>query len=106
MPAIGQLRQRIELQSATDAADAYGQATRTWATYATVWAQVLPAGGGEPVVGDQQQQTTTHKITIRYRAGVEATHRALLGSRVLNFASVRNWEERERWLEIDATEMA
>lgn len=104
MPPIGKLRKRLELQAPTDSVDAYGQPTRTWATYATVWAQVEPTGGSEPSAGNEQQLERSHNLTIRYRSGVESTHRALYGSRVLNFDSVQNVEEAGVWLLITATE--
>lgn len=104
MPPIGRLRERLELQSATDTLDSYGQPTRAWATYSTVWANVIPTGGSEPQVADQQNPQVSFKITIRYQAGVSSTHRAIMGARVFNFQSVLNVDERSRWLEIQATE--
>lgn len=104
MPPIGQLRKRLELQAPTDSTDAYGQPTRSWVTYATVWAHIEPTGGGEPAAGNEQQLERTHRITIRHRAGVESTHRGLYGARVLNFDSVINVDELNVWLLITATE--
>lgn len=104
MPPIGKLTKRIDLQSPSDTTDPYGQPTRGWATYATVWAQIIPTGGSEPSVGDEQQQERVHKVIIRYTTGVFSTHRALYGSRVLNFQSVIDPDERHEWLEIEATE--
>jgi SPP1 family predicted phage head-tail adaptor len=105
MPPIGQLRKRIELQAPTDTVDSYGQPTRAWATYATVWAQVEPTGGAEGSVANEQQITATHTVTIRYLAGVESTHRALYGARALHFlAPPTNVEERGQWLVIQAEE--
>jgi len=101
---IGDMRKRIELQAPTDSIDAYGQATRTWATYATVYAAVVPSSGSESAVADIMQVTQTHTITIRYRSDVAATHRAVYGSRHLNFVFLRNIDERNQWIEITATE--
>lgn len=104
MPPIGKLNKRIDLQSPADTIDAYGQPSRGWSTYATVWAQIIPTGGSEPTVADEQQQERLHRLVIRYTAGVYSTHRALYGSRVLNFQSVTDPDERHEWLEIEATE--
>jgi SPP1 family predicted phage head-tail adaptor len=52
----------------------------------------------------QQGVSITHKVTVRYLSTVTAEHRALLGSRVLNFRGVRNVDERGITLEIDAEE--
>lgn len=104
MTVIGDMRKRIELQAPTDSIDSYGQATRTWATYATVFASVIPSGGSESSVADVMQVTQSHTITIRYRSDVAATHRALMSGRHFNFTFVRNIDERGRWIEIAAIE--
>lgn len=98
------MRKRIELQAPVDTIDAYGQASRSWATYATVFASVVPASGQENTIAEATQIQQTHTIIIRYRDDVAAMHRALLGSRHFNFQFVRNLGERNRWLEITATE--
>lgn len=104
LATVGQLRRRLELQAPTDTLDAYGQATRTWATYATVWSKIEVQGGSEVTVADQQQQERTHKLTIRYWPGVVSGHRALYAGRAFNFTSVVNVDEQGRWLIIMATE--
>ena len=104
MTVIGDMRKRIELQAPTDSIDSYGQATRTWATYATVYAAVVPSSGSESTIADVMQVTQTHTITIRYRSDVAATHRALYAGRHFNFAFVRNIDERNQWAQITATE--
>lgn len=104
MTVIGELRKRIELQSPVDTIDSYGQATRSWSTYATVYAAIVPSSGQENTIAEAMQVQQTHTITIRYRSDVAATHRALFSGRQLNFQFVRNIDERNRWLEITATE--
>lgn len=107
MPPIGRLRHRVELQSAADTVDSYGQPIRAWTTYATVWAQITPVSGNESPLANQLQGMTTHKATIRYRSDVGVGHRLLFGSRVLNIsAPPRDPDERGIWLEIDAEENA
>lgn len=104
MTVIGELRKRIELQSPVDTIDSYGQATRSWSTYATVYAAIVPSSGQENTIAEAMQVQQTHTITIRYRSDVAATHRALFSGRQFNFQFVRNIDERNRWLEITATE--
>jgi SPP1 family predicted phage head-tail adaptor len=105
MPTIGELRKRIDLQAPTDATDSYGQPTRSWSTYGTVWAQIEPTGGSEGAVANEQQITATHTITIRYLSSVASTHRALFGARVLQFlAPPVNVDERGQWMVVQAEE--
>lgn len=105
MPPIGQLARRVQLQSPTDSTDSYGQPTRTWATYATVWAQILPVSSDESRIANQQGVFITHRVTIRHRDDVTAEHRVLFGSRELNIKGLRNLEEKGVMLEIDAEEI-
>lgn len=104
MPPIGQLRRRVQLQRPTDSTDSYGQPTRSWATYATVWAQVLPLSSDESRVANVQGVFITHRVTIRHRTDVTAEDRVLLNSRELNIKGIRNLEEAGVMLELDAEE--
>lgn len=90
-PAIGALRDRLELQASSDALDAYGQPGRTWTTYATVWARVVGQSGGESQQAGQQSAMTQYRIWIRRRTDVAPTHRALWGAKILNFLAT--WDE-------------
>lgn len=90
---IGDLRHRIDLQSYTDYIDIYGKPDRSWTTYATVWAQITPTSSSESINGLQLNASTTHAVLIRYREDVQANHRVLFGSRVLNIQGVRNLDE-------------
>lgn len=100
----GQLRHRIELQEETKAPDGSGGWIDTWATYATVWAKIIPLSGSEGIFGMQLQDTITHDIMIRYRPGVAPVHRVKYGERVFNIRQAINIEERSRWIDIRAEE--
>jgi len=85
---IGELRHRIELQSASESADSYGQDVRTWTTYGTVWAMVEMSPGTEIQLGLSQQALAPYRVTIRYRGDVRPSHRIVHGSRILEAVSV------------------
>lgn len=80
-PSAGDLRDRVELQSFTDARDTHGEKDiwdeRNWTTDATLWANVEPQSGAENTEGDQVAGEVTHKVTIRHRKGVTRQHRLL-----------------------------
>lgn len=73
----GDLDQRVQLQTRSVTQDAVGQDVITWATQATVWAQVQALRGREFFAAAQVQQEQTLKVRIRYRAGIDATWRLL-----------------------------
>ena len=74
----GKLGTRIQLQSATTGRDAIGGVTKSWTTYATVWADLKPMQGDERKVADRMQARTTHEIVIRWRNDVKKNHRVML----------------------------
>lgn len=102
----GKMKQRVSIQSITQASDGQGGFTESWATDATVWAYVRPVKGYEKYQAQQVQTPVTHKITIRYRTGVTTKQRILFGSRVFNIKEVLNPDEANHFLEIIALEQA
>lgn len=96
----GRLRHRVTLQSAADTADGGGGFTTTWSDVATVWAAIEPLAARERLFAQQLENPVTHRVTIRYRAGVTATMRLKFGARVFNIRGVINAGERDRTLEL------
>ncbi len=84
----GKLIHRVQIQARTIAQDTFGDGLQTWATVATVWAQVEGAGGSETWQADSQRPDATHTVTIRYRDWVTPRHRLLYFGRALNIESV------------------
>ncbi|MBN9521821.1 head-tail adaptor protein [bacterium] len=68
--AIGQLRHRLELQSAVDVPGRFREGkTVAWATEATLWGQVDLSEGGEFPRSGGTQANVTGTVTIRQRDG-------------------------------------
>jgi SPP1 family predicted phage head-tail adaptor len=108
MPAptvVGDLRRRVALQAATDALDDYGQAIRTWATYATVWASVVSTPGSEPQSALMQSSVTTYTITMRYRTDVLPIHRIIYGDITLNIVGISTIDGLNEHLRITAIQV-
>lgn len=93
----GMLRHHLLIQRVVKLSDGQGGWTETWQDVATLPAKVEPVQGGEYWQGMRLQEHITHRATVRYYAGLDATMRAKLGSRVLNVRSVLDLEERHRW---------
>ena len=93
----GQLRHRVTIERRTEVDDGAGGSVETWATFATVWAAVIPLTGRELFAAQQVASTVSHRIEMRYLAGVLAgTMRAKHETRVLNIRTVMNIDERDR----------
>jgi len=108
MPAatvVGDLRRRVALQAPTDSIDSYGQAIRTWATYATVWASVVSTPGSEPQSALMQSSVTTYTVTMRYRTDVLPIHRMIYGAITLNIVGLSTVEGVNKHLRIMAMQV-
>jgi len=102
---IGKLRHRITLQEIIKTDDGYGGIVETWKDIATVWAAIEPLKGTERYQAQQVQSELTHKVTIRYRAGIKPQMRILYGNRVFDIEAVIDVDERHRWLELLCSEV-
>lgn len=101
----GELRHRIQLQSATEAQDSTGNPTKTWSTYDTVWAASLSQMSREFWLMQRHVATVTHVLKIRYRPTVKATDRVLFDGRTLEINGVVDPEARRRELHLACTEV-
>ena len=94
----GRLRHRVDLQSVAESQSGTGAVKRSWSTYATVWAEVRPAQGGERFTAQRVTAETTHTVRIRWRSGVTTADRVKFGARVFEIESILNPDERDREL--------
>ena len=90
----GKLRHRAELQSFAETRDDYGQAIKSYATFATVWARVEPLTGRELIEAQQLNSRVTHKVTIRHQPFAKPISRILFKTRPLEVVSVLDKDER------------
>lgn len=101
----GPLRHRVEVQQATETADAHNQAVQTWSTVAERWAEIRPATGRETFDGQAPVADVTHQITMRhYDRTLTPKFRIKDGARIFNIVSAVNFDERNRRTVIQARE--
>jgi len=84
---VGRLRDRLTIQTYTDAFNDYGETTKTWATFATVYAEIRPVTGREYLQSDKLQGEISHIITIRWLDGVLPKMRATDGTRTFEIVA-------------------
>lgn len=101
----GNLRHRITLEQITRASDGAGGYTETWSVVANVYADVYPLKGQERYDAQQIQATQSHRVTIRYRAGITPDMRVKYGARILRIDAVIDPEERHRELILMCSEV-
>ena len=95
---IGDMRERVELQSRTPTVGGIGNITYVWATVATIWAQVKPVSAMERFVAERLAARGIYEITIRWRTGVGPQMRFLWRGRILSVKQMLNPDERRRFL--------
>lgn len=100
----GHLNRRITLQQRTAGQDATGQPVQTWTDVATVWAGIKAKTGRELDLAKSVQSEVSHTITIRYRTGISAAMRAVLGTRIFNIAAVIDRYDAHRFLQLEVSE--
>lgn len=101
----GNLKHKVIIQSIGSTVNDFGEIVLgDFQTFKTVWCSVNPIKGSESFLSNTDFAKTTHKIRIRYIAGVNASQRILWGTRIFNFIDVRNSMESNKELEILAEE--
>lgn len=95
---VASLRHRLVLEAPVEADDGAGGRTRHYAAVASLWGRVAPLKGGEDDVADATGQVLTHRVWLRWRAGVDASMRLRFGERILSVRSVTDPGERRRSL--------
>lgn len=92
----GELRERITIQQATATRDAIGGEVEAWTTYAEMYAAIEPLSGRELFAAKQVAGEVSHRVRIRYHAGIVPKMRALHGARVLDIEAALNVDTRDR----------
>lgn len=101
----GELDRRIQLQSATVTNDPdYNEETRTWATYATVWAKMEHHGArsewSEGEVFAREYAQFGLFLTIRYRGDVTSEHRVIFDGVTYEIIGKPRELGRREWLKL------
>lgn len=106
----GALRHKIVFQQLTVANDTWGHSNETWTDEVITKAAIWPMRGIEKVESMRLENEVTHKIRIRHKRGLHPKMRIKYfdyreqSTRYFNILSIINPDERNRYLEIMASE--
>lgn len=101
----GNLRNKAEIQEIGTTTNEYGEIEDgDFIKFADVWCSITPVSGRESFLSNTDFSKTTHKIKMRYIAGVNASMRLVWQGRVFNFLNTKNISERFKAIEILAWE--
>lgn len=93
-----QLRHRVTLISLTRGRDSLGGVTETPGAGVTVWAAVAPVDARETFEKGALSVRPTHRVTIRYRAGVAHRMRLTFEGRAFDVVEVQDSDLRKQFL--------
>jgi len=96
--SVGALRRRLLLEAPVATPDGLGGATHAYETVAALWARVEWLSGGERWRFGRPEQAATHRITIRWRDGLDAGQRLRDGDRVYEIRAVADPQDGRRRL--------
>ena len=104
MIPIATLRHRLTLEAPDDQPDGAGGVVRVWNPVGQVWASIEPLGASETVRADMRVGALSHRVVQRHRDGLDLNHRFRLGQRIFTPRTLRDRDERGRYLECLAGE--
>lgn len=92
MVRTGEYDRRITIQTFTEAADAVGEAIKTWANVAsnpTVWSKVEPLTGRELFEAQQTDAEASTRFTVRHRTDLDTEMRITYDSDNYGIVSIK-----------------
>lgn len=99
---VGNLRERITIQQYKETSDGHGGFDYEWLDLATVWCRVEPLKGEERVIAAAVRNPYSVTFHIRYRNGINTDMRIQYQDELFNIKRVTNYDERGRFLSIEA----
>lgn len=98
----GAMRNELALEQCIRTDDGLGGFTESWQEVATLFGMVEPVRADSVFGADQTLETVTHRITLRWRAGVASgmrlTKPAPGGARAFDILTVHDPDETGRYL--------
>ena len=106
----GSLRHLIEIQKPTrvplDVTNDTGETITEWTTVDTVYAAIQPQRGIEnTAINGITEGKQVSVFTIRFTENIDRHYRIKFNNRVYSINSIINYDERDRELQIHATEI-
>ena len=94
------LKHRVTLQRETKEEDGQGGYESSWSDLITVWAEVLPIGAREKIYAMQLKSPASHKVTIRYRAGLTSNDRLVFRGNIYDIKECIDPKADRRYLKL------
>lgn len=94
----GQLTARLELERPEDTDDGQGGAVRSHVSQGALWARIEPVSAQAHERAGAETARLTHRIWLRFHAGIAAGQRLRKGQRIFAIRAVCDPDETGRYL--------
>lgn len=101
----GSLRHKITFQLNNEIKNEFNEITNVWADFTQVFAQIVPLRGDEKYQSQHLKTEVNHKIRVRYQDNLTSKMKIIYGDREFNIDSIINHYEKNKELQIMATEV-
>ena len=103
--AAGALRNLVQIREYSPLRTSTGAEAKTWKLYTSAWAEVKPVKAEEYFSEMSLQHKVTHRIIMRYAAGIRPDMQIVFSGRIFHIVGIRDFFERHKYLEIMAEEI-
>lgn len=100
----GWLRHRVTIEAATGTSDEAGGESRSWSTFATLWARIEPVSAAEKTIAAHLAGVVTHKVMLRRCDDLTASMRIAYRGRHFRIRTIHDPDESRRYLELGCEE--
>ena len=100
----GELNTELSLQQSMTVYDETGGFAESWTEMAVLFAKIEPVSAKATFEADQTAETVTHRITMRWMAGVASGMRFAKSERLFEISTVHDPDETARYLVCEVTE--
>lgn len=104
IPAIGTLRDRVQILNKSMAAEAEGGHSATYLPLATVWARVRALSGTQNFANDGRTARGSHAVVLRFRSDVSPGDRVVYRGENLEVISAEDLNGRRAYLSCVCTQ--
>lgn len=91
----GLLDRRVIIQSQTATQNANGEEILTWATFATIWADLIPIAGNEKYATMRKTEEVLFRVRIRHLPGLLIDMRLSYENKIYDIKSINELGRRD-----------
>jgi len=90
---IGELINRIDIQSYTRTENEVGEEVKQWQLYVPLWSKFFNSSVKDQLKAGKDAPSIVYEIVIRYRNDIDTTMRVVYKGKNYNIDHVVNWKE-------------